>query len=638
MAVKIVIDVRQNSRNISNFTTNVTVKVNAVWTGGSFNQLEKSGVLYIDGTKYTFTSPFNTGETTSGSCNLYTKTLDIKHKTDGTKTLALSASYNSGVSSGVVAASASVELLAFPVASTMSITGSKSLGSSQKITITKMNSTFTTTLTYTCGQTSTTLLSKSKDTSITFNVPLDLARYNTTGTSVTVTYTLTTFGGSTQIGSVTNKVTYSIPSSVTPSCSVSVSDGKGYEPTYRGYIQGHSTFAIAVGAQGAYGSTIRSYKVTANGSVYSTKNVTTAPIKNSGNNTISVEVTDSRGRKATTTHTVNVLPYSPPKITDMQVVRANNDTSLKLAFSYSVSTLKYSEMDDPDEHISGEVRYKKTTEADYKSFDLDALGAYGQSAVTFAADPESSYDVVLIVEDPFASTSRARVGPPAHKLFSIHRNHNGWAFGKRAEMENAIDNGWPTYHRGSAYFDTNMKIYGKTVDGEYKNIFEPVNDNGNTVIGYGNYDAASGNTNIYGHDVWFGVSDIASPGMHRPYLRRGDEFNVTIQTAGYVTNSKRDISFMVPLNMPIVGGPTITASSVNGFVFRQGGHYVYGSSSSVSVHPTSYDCAGAFRYGIRVTAHFPVGEDAERDEELNEAYIVNNDTIGVYWSGKITLS
>ena len=56
MAVSIVIDITQNSQDIANNTSNVTVKVNAKWTGGSYNLLEKSGSCTIDGKEYTFTS------------------------------------------------------------------------------------------------------------------------------------------------------------------------------------------------------------------------------------------------------------------------------------------------------------------------------------------------------------------------------------------------------------------------------------------------------------------------------------------------------------------------------------------------------------------------------------------------------
>ena len=56
MAVSISIGITQNSQNITNNTSNVTVTVTAKWTGGSYNTVKKSGWLKIDGEKYEFTA------------------------------------------------------------------------------------------------------------------------------------------------------------------------------------------------------------------------------------------------------------------------------------------------------------------------------------------------------------------------------------------------------------------------------------------------------------------------------------------------------------------------------------------------------------------------------------------------------
>lgn len=44
-------------------------------------------------------------------------------------------------------------------------------------------------------------------------------------------------------------------------------------------------------------------------------------------------------------------------------------------------------------------------------------------------------------------------------------------------------------------------IYGKTPDGANVGNIQPVNENGNCVIGWGNYNNESGDTNLYGHNV-----------------------------------------------------------------------------------------------------------------------------------------
>lgn len=170
-------------------------------------------------------------------------------------------------------------------------------------------------------------------------------------------------------------------------------------------------------------------------------------------------------------------------------------------------------------------------------------------------------------------------------------------------------------------------IYGKTTDGAWRNVFQPLNENNNTTIGYGNYDAKTGSTNFYGHDINFGVSNIATPGTYRPYRRRGDTMTFTIRTSGYVTNSGKDVSFFIPLSVPMVGNPTVTITSGSGFNLRQGSKYTHGSSASVAAFPDSYEATRYMFHGIIVTAVFS-----------DTTNVTNNDAIGIYWNGTITLS
>ena len=106
MAVKLSLGIKQNSYNKSTKKSNVTVTVKASWTGGSWNLTSPSGWVKIDGNKYTFKASFNKNRSRSGTCTLYTKTVNISHGTNGSKTLSCSARYDSEVSSGVITASA----------------------------------------------------------------------------------------------------------------------------------------------------------------------------------------------------------------------------------------------------------------------------------------------------------------------------------------------------------------------------------------------------------------------------------------------------------------------------------------------------------------------------------------------------
>ena len=171
----------------------------------------------------------------------------------------------------------------------------------------------------------------------------------------------------------------------------------------------------------------------------------------------------------------------------------------------------------------------------------------------------------------------------------------------------------------------------KAVDGSTKTagdivrVFEAQNAGNNTVIGYGNYVAASGNTNIYGHDINFGVSNIASPGSYRPYRRQGDTLTLEFKTAGYVTNGGKDVSFFVPLSVPMVGSPTVTVSGK--LTLRQNNAYTHGSTASSTATPSSISASRSMFHGINVTASFS-----------STANVTNNDAIGIYAELTITLS
>ena len=186
------------------------------------------------------------------------------------------------------------------------------------------------------------------------------------------------------------------------------------------------------------------------------------------------------------------------------------------------------------------------------------------------------------------------------------------------------------YHFGSdIYLDNNEAIMGYDTNEPPTafNAFQAKNSSNDTIVGYGNYEHRSGNTNIYGYDLNFGVANIATPGTYRPYRRQGDTITVSLRTAGYVTNSKQNVIFWIPLTEPIVGSPTVTVASTNGLILRQSSAYTHGSTAEKWVSPTSYEASVSMFNGVCVTAVFSKTTNA-----------VNNSPIGIAFDGTITFS
>ena len=183
------------------------------------------------------------------------------------------------------------------------------------------------------------------------------------------------------------------------------------------------------------------------------------------------------------------------------------------------------------------------------------------------------------------------------------------------------------------YYDSDVSdggfgVYGKALDGSDRLAFQPVNENGNTTLGWGNYAAHNGNTNIYGNDVHIGVSyGNRINETFRPYYRSGDSFTTRFRGCGYITSLGRALRFLIPLSKPVIGSPIVSIVS-NGFTLRQGGKYIYDSSDSTTVQP------------ITITAVLDgSGNSILVGAEFNSTTnVINNDSVGIDWEGTITFS
>lgn len=459
MAVSLSIAITQNSQNISNNTSNMTVKVNIKWTYGSFNRTEKSGYLIVDGTKYTFTSTFNEDQSTSGSQTIFSKTVNVPHNSNGTKTLSTSASFTSGVSSGTVTATASKVLTTIPRKSTLTASNG-TLGAAQTLTVTRQSSDFTHTITYKCGTASGTIVTKSSDTSISWTPPLTLSSQNTAGTSVSITFTITTFNHSTgaTIGTNTKTITCTIPASVKPSCSLAVTDSMGYEGIYGNPIKGLSKFKVVVTPTLAHGSPIASYSVYANGATYTSASFTTGVLRSSGALSVSATVKDKRGRTGTATASKTVLSYTEPVISILTVHRCDEDGTeneqgefVKVNFTAEVTALNNKNT------AVYTLYYKKSTDTEFTEVGLDELeDNYSiNSSYIFPADTSNSYDVEFTAADNFKTTKRVTSASTVSALIHHRADGTGLGLGKLGEVENGLDVGLDAVFR--------KPVYGKVI-------------------------------------------------------------------------------------------------------------------------------------------------------------------------------
>lgn len=454
MGATLTVNITQNSQSITNNTSNVTVNAVISWTYGSWNALGQcTGSITIDGTKYSFSGmSFNTGKKTSGSQTVMTKTVNVSHASDGTKNLAFSASFDTRISAGTISASATKTLTTIPRKSTLSVSNG-TLGTAQTLKVTEQASSFTHTITAKCGTASTTICTKSTSNSISFTPPISWASQNTTGTSVSVVYTITTYNGSTSVGSNSYTKTCSIPASVKPSCSVSIVDATGYEATYGNPIKGLSKFKVTITPTVSYGSPIASYSATANGAKYTAATFTTGVLTSSGTVSVSATVKDKRGRTSSTASaSKTVLDYSAPNIETLKVGRCDLDGTandkgeyIKVTYAYSISSLN-----GKNQVGSVQLSYKKTTDDEYTMpQDFDAEDYNGvEGFYIFAADSGASYNVMFAVSDDFNRASKVVTASTAFTIMHWKDDGTAMGIGKIAEESNLLDIGLATRFTG----------------------------------------------------------------------------------------------------------------------------------------------------------------------------------------------
>lgn len=394
---------------------------------------------------------------------------EISHNADGSKNVTFSVDLSfwrdsTTTASPKITGSNVVTLTTIPRASELSVSNG-TLGTAQTLTVTKKSSSFTDTITYTCGSESGTIATKSSATSISWTPPLSLASQNAVGTTVAVTFTMQTYSGNTAVGSAVKKsVNMAIPASVKPSCTLTVSDYMGYATTYGAYVKGLSRLQVKVTPTIAYGAEIVSYKTTANGSTYADEEFVTAALKSSGTLTISATVTDSRNRTSSAaSKTITAIDYTAPAISKLTAVRCDaNGTEnsqggyVKVTFSAAVSSLGNK---NGAEYI---LNYKKSTAADWNGVALDEL--YGDYSVAdysyvFAADTGSSYNVEVTVEDNHHGTVKSTTAPTAFALLHPNPDGTGIALGKVCEKSNAVELGLTTYDKFGTLMGNGLAAY-----------------------------------------------------------------------------------------------------------------------------------------------------------------------------------
>lgn len=540
------------SQSVANNTSSVTAKVQLVSTGSSYtinSSATKNGSLTINGTKYTFT--FTAALSGNQTKTLFTKTVTVAHAANGTKTCSFSATAGinvtlSGTYYGNVTASGSGTFNTIARASTISsVTSSVSVNGTNAVTvnITRAASSFTHTVVFSFGSYSKT--NTGVGTSTSYAIPTSWLNAIPSATSGTAKVTVTTYSGSTKIGSAVSKnFTLTVPSSVVPTISaVSIAETvSGINAQFGGFVQGKSRAKVSITAAGALSSTVKAYKTTIDGKSYTGSAPTTGLLNTSGSRTVSITVTDSRGRTASTTRTISVIAYAAPKINTFTAIRANglgaaddNGTMALARIKFSISAVnnKNSKTYKVEYRPKASDTWTEAASGSVYSYDSNML-------LNINLDTDTSYDLRLSVADHFGTVTANTEVATAFTLMDFNASGKGLAFGKVSEEENGMEIDMPlsinqyVYMGGVKKSNEEKDIYFQTTD-DAQNVHncKLYGASGSSVTSIGCWDTARS------HGIWRYLSStqnlVFDANVKVTRANGGDEFI----TSGDVTHGSR---------------------------------------------------------------------------------------------------
>ena len=336
--------------------------------------------------------------------------------------------------------------------------GTVALGTAVTISTNRASTAATHTLLFSFGSTTETIATGVTD-SVSWTPPLALASELPCAVSGTCVITCNTFVNGNQTGTRSCTLNLTVPASVVPSITnIALSEGNPeLSGTISGYVRSLSRLTATVTAAGIYGSTISSYRATVDGVTYSSASFTTSkPLSSDGDMTLSVTVTDSRGRSSTQAVVFHVIPYDPPVITAMSAERCNSSgsapqadgTRIRFSATGTVATIA------DQNTVTCAVYYRLSTNTAWiKSADLTA-SSYELSVTnqrlgqTF--DTLSSFDVMVRLADRFNTVERFVSVGTKQVTMDFYRDGTGIAFGKVCENDGAVEvrQDWDFYTHG----------------------------------------------------------------------------------------------------------------------------------------------------------------------------------------------
>lgn len=438
-----VLNVTQQSQNISGNYSVVRWELLVYRPSAIYSSATKSFSITVNG------STVKSGTTTiggSGTKSIASGTTTIYHNSDGTKSISFSFSLQfditwSGRKIGTGSASGSMALSRIPRATTPSLSPSSvTLGNNITVNLPRASASFTHTLQHDFYAGTWTTFATGAATSATLATSISWAERIPNAVSGGGRIRCLTYNGGTLIGEKVVNFTATVPTSVVPTISaIDVAESAdGIAEKFKAFVKTKSQLSVSISAAGAYKSTIKSYSTKIDGKTYTGKTFNSELIGTSGEITVSVTVTDTRGRTATKTTKINVLDYVSPTITTFSAVRGDSNGTPNEEGTFALIKLNFSIS--PVNNLNDKeykIEYKR-----HKDTAWTLLGTGNEYEVKTVLNggnilnADYSYQMRLTVSD-FFSKIETEIDDisSAFTLFDVNKGGKSIAFGGVSERD-----------------------------------------------------------------------------------------------------------------------------------------------------------------------------------------------------------
>lgn len=469
----------QGQQDIVNNRTYLAVYLSMNASNGYYAEYTNaSGTLTVNGVSYPFTTRFKVN---GSSQVIYSVGVWINHEFDGTKRVAASASFNTGIV-GTLTTSDYTWLTTIPRASSPTTSKSEiTFGESFEILTHRKSTAFTHDV-YVMANNDPSTYTKIADkiqTDTSWTLPESWKEYFPTA-EVKLLVRVFTFNGSTSLGRIDAPlITIRPTTDMLPDCEISVADETKNFLKYGGFVQGQSKVKITLNNTFKYNAHLRSQSITVDDITYNTG----TQIVDATNQLLKIKskVIDSRNGETVKNTTLEIMPWHQPIIDAVKIERCKADGTedgngdfINVSYDVIVSRLN-------DKNLKSLViklsKQEASDEISY-SIPLSDYEASGNTIIECSSD--YAWNIEIKLKDAFAESIYTQLVGTGFTLMDFHNSGRGMAIGKVSEKSEILDVNLQTDFRKG--FSCRAVTYDLNSE-EQQVIKLLTNDNGNIRLG-----------------------------------------------------------------------------------------------------------------------------------------------------------